>query len=90
MPEQVLVKEIIPCKKYHYSIPQSYSFTNAAISISPDFNNIIIYNQDHSKEKGMSLRTPGKQIEKIPLSDVSGFIYGSFSTRFWMMRIGIN
>ena len=24
------------------------------------------------------------------MKDVNGFIYGPFSTRFWMMRIGVN
>ena len=29
-------------------------------------------------------------ISEIEISKITGFIYGSFSTRFWMMRIGLN
>jgi hypothetical protein len=31
-----------------------------------------------------------KLFYKLDLNKVKGFIYGAFSTRFWMMRIGIN
>ena len=26
----------------------------------------------------------------IDIDEIVGFVYGSFSSRFWMMRIGIN
>ena len=31
-----------------------------------------------------------ENISEIEISKITGFIYGSFSTRFWMMRIGLN
>ena len=30
------------------------------------------------------------KISEVEISKISGFIYGAFSTRFWMMRIGLN
>lgn len=31
-----------------------------------------------------------KLVMQVPMSKIKGFIYGSFSTRFWMLRIGMN
>lgn len=28
--------------------------------------------------------------KEVEIDKISGFVYGAFSTRFWMMRIGIN
>jgi len=36
------------------------------------------------------LKTLDKVEMSVKLNEVTGFIYGSFSTRFWMMRKGIN
>jgi hypothetical protein len=32
----------------------------------------------------------GRHIHSIDMHDVKGFIYGSFSSRFWMHRLFIN
>ena len=31
-----------------------------------------------------------EKVSEIEISQITGFIFGSFSTRFWMMRIGLN
>jgi hypothetical protein len=50
--------------------------------LSKDEKSFELYNAKQSKIQGL--------ISEIPISQITGFIFGSFSTRFWMMRIGVN
>jgi len=79
---------VIYCKKYHYSVPETYLRIDACITLNKKGNKIIVYNVDG--DKNVRLKRLDKIEMKIKLDEIQGFIYGSFSTRFWMMRRGIN
>lgn len=81
-------ENIIRCHKYHYSVPQTYTYCSAVISLTKDEKVLRIFNITGHENQHLPELT---RIEaKIPLDEIHGFIYGSFSTRFWMMRLGIN
>lgn len=63
-------------------MPQSYDDKAAIIELTEDEEFLNIYNYNNNQKDGL--------IIKIKIDSITGFIYGSFSTRFWMMRIGIN
>jgi hypothetical protein len=81
-PVEYMHSNNIKCKKFNYSVPQSYDDKKALIKMSSDEKCLDIYNLTNDETDGL--------IKQIPIDEITGFIYGSFSTRFWMMRIGIN
>jgi hypothetical protein len=83
-----MAKNPIVCKKYHYSVPETYLRIDACISLSKDQKTLIVYNTNDCADS--TLKKLNKVEMKIKLEKVQGFIFGSFSTRFWMMRMGIN
>ena len=83
----------INCHKYNYSIPLSYQSSDAVISLASDRETLRIYNVETSRKQKNEKKPFYKLkhlISNMKIEDISGFIYGSFSTRFWMARIGIN
>ena len=78
----------IECSKYHYSVPENYSTSESILTITADETEILLFNiegQEYNKQQNLN-----KLRQKIKVSDIYGFTYGSFSTRFWMLKIGIN
>jgi len=90
------------CKKYNYAVPESFGSSTAILKYSKEFDKLDIYKVDHLINKslnddgkfiihgGKRLYKLNKLINSIQMKDIKGFIYGPFSTRFWMMRMGIN
>jgi len=87
-PCDYLKNNLIFCRKYNYSVPKSFNDYKAAIHLSNDEEIIKIYNAEDS-EKNSYIKCD-HLTHSIKIKDIKGFIYGSFSTRFWMMRIGVN
>ena len=81
-PRKYMRDNDIICQKFNYSVPQSFDDKKALIRLSDDQKCLEIFNIFNLEANGL--------IKSIPINDLTGFIYGSFSTRFWMMRIGIN
>lgn len=80
----------IPCRKFNYSVPQSYNDISVVLSATKDAKFLNVYNIEGfelQKNKFQRLQNP---INSIELSKITGFIYGAFSTRFWMLRLGVN
>ena len=83
-------------------MPENYGSSNVILRYNKETDKFDIYNVDHLVNKSkkddsnvikMSNRTLyklDKHSFSIDLKKINGFIYGPFSTRFWMMRIGIN
>lgn len=72
------------------------------LKYSNDTDSLEIYKVDHLVNKSDNddskyIIKGGKKhyqldqlVRSIKMSEINGFIYGPFSTRFWMMRMGIN
>lgn len=72
------------------------------LKYTQDTDSLDIYNVDHLVNKsdqddgqfiiqgGKRLDRLDKLIKSVRMKDVKSFIYGPFSTRFYMMRMGIN
>lgn len=101
-PIEFLKNNTIKCTKYNYAVPENYGSSNVILSYSMADDVLNIYNVDHLvnkstnddsqviKQRNRTLYKLDKRNHSIPLKDIKGFIYGPFSTRFWMMRIGVN
>jgi len=97
-----LSRKTIMCKKYNYAVPESFGSSTAIVKYSWESDKLDIYKVDHLlnnsvKDDGKYIFHGGKRlfkldklIQSIRMQDIKGFIYGPFSTRFWMMRMGIN
>lgn len=66
------------------------------IKYDSETNHLKIFDLDNTRVPGSSIdyHTDVFRLDKldqeINVGDIDGFIYGSFSSRFWMMRIGMN
>lgn len=101
-PVEYLKNNTILCQKYNYAVPENYGHSKVILSYNKAKDTLDIFNVDHLVNKsknddGQVISHGGakyykleKQHFSIPVKDINGFIYGPFSTRFWMMRIGIN
>ena len=86
-------KHIVVAHKLHYSVPETYADIPAVVRYDNEDNSLRIFNvskgginiQDKVKPKKL------KNLDTvIKLDEVYGFVYGSVSSRFWMMRIAMN
>lgn len=91
-------KNGIPCRKYHYQI-NSFSYYDACFSISRDGKNFVISSQcmghDHEEDAHHQHEPHDDTVEadtrkEFPIEEVQGFVFGAFSSRFWVLRRGIN
>lgn len=101
-PVLYLTQNTMMCKKYNYAVPASYGFSDAIIRYNNEKETIDIFNVEHlinksTKDDGDIVMRNGRTLHKLDklryslkIKEISGFIYGPFSTRFWMMRMGLN
>lgn len=101
-PVHYLSQRIIKCRKYNYAVPESFGSSTVVLKYCNDADALDIYKVDHlvnksANDDGNYIIKGGKRlyqldhlVKSIRMKDVKSFIYGPFSTRFWMMRMGIN
>ena len=101
-PVHYLSQRLILAKKYNYTVPESFGSSSVVLKYSNDTDSLEIYKVDHLVNKSDNddskyIIKGGKKhyqldqlVRSIKMSEINGFIYGPFSTRFWMMRMGIN
>ena len=95
-----LSKCAIRCQKLHYSVPQFFNDICAVLKFDNEANSIKIFNVEAilAKKKIDSVYINwnsdrirlNKLDREVKFDDIVGFVYGSFTSRFWMMRIGIS
>ena len=96
-PIQYMKSNLIECEKHNYTVQNSvkkkkiyihFDIENDSLNIYEDVNDNII---DSLKSKNLIFdKILGKLIHKINMLDIKGFIFGSFSSRFWMLRLYSN
>lgn len=96
-PINYMSRNQIRCLKLHYSVPTFPSDISALLSFNSEENTLTLFNfeeieQDMNQGKGKpdKLRRLDKIDQQIDINDIQGFVYGSFLSRFWMLRIGMN
>jgi hypothetical protein len=83
-PVKYMLENDIKCRKFNYSVPSSYDDKEILFKLSKDEKVFEICN--HNETEPMFFGTD----KKVEIDQIKGFIFGAFSTRFWMMRIGLN
>ena len=101
-PVDYLSVNTIVCKKYNYAVPASYGNSDLIIRYNKQKDTIDLFNVEHLMNKtknddGTVMKIGNRKLYKldklnysIKIEDINGFIFGPFSTRFWMMRMGLN
>lgn len=93
----------ILCQKLHYSVPLFLDDVPGVLIFDSEVDQLKIYNMEKlvAKEgdEGSLPQAANKwrRLERlkdldqvIQIDDIYGFVYGSFLSRFWMLRIGMN
>ena len=101
-PVHYLSYRVITCRKYNYTVPESFGSSTVVLKYCHNADTLDIYKVDHLVNKSdnddsrfilqgnKKLWQLDQLIKSIKIKDIKSFIYGPFSTRFWMMRMGIN
>jgi hypothetical protein len=88
---------LIESQKYNYTVENSLKEKNVFIHFEAENDCLNIYEttsvflMEALKSKTTIFgKSMGRLIHTINMHDVKGFIFGSFSSRFWMLRLKIN
>lgn len=83
--------------KLHYSVPTFPSDISALISFNSEKNCITLFNFETVEDDMMKNKNDATNLFRLksvdmalPIDEIQGFVYGSFLSRFWMLRIGMN
>lgn len=92
-PVQYMEKHVIVAHKLHYSVPETYADIPAVIRYDNEDNSLRVFNISKGDFDIQEINRPKKLKyldTVIKLDEVYGFVYGSISSRFWMMRLAMN
>ena len=83
--------------KLHYSVPTFPTDISALISFNSEKNYLTLYNFETIEDDMMKSKNDTSNLYRLknvdmalPIDEIQGFVYGSFLSRFWMLRIGMN
>jgi len=85
-------KNLLPCRKFNFCVPQTYGDCRAYLSTSQSSKgDLLKIYTDEGFNDDLKIEDLSKLVKSsIPVSEIKSFMFGPFSTRFWMMRMGVN